>query len=292
MISKVSRNVSTGKLALAMIVGLALFTFLPTSAKADSNPVDLELGGEGATGWHITSIKPGDSGKSTTTLHNAGYKDGTVTIWISNILNTEGTNPEFETGNITEPGELGKYLVFNISHSRLVANITLPTKIENIPQSASSSSYLKIDHLNAGETMVLDWQWELPPQTGNDVQGDSLSFTINYLLEELPAQDEGSDDSGSPSAQAPPTPIPAPTPTSTPIPSPTPTQVPPPAQSPAPASPATQKPNDNVQTPTDEATSWGIQYVIFYVILALLIVICLVIVFAFWSRRRKDTHRK
>ncbi|MFC2022512.1 hypothetical protein ACFLTR_04835, partial [Chloroflexota bacterium] len=31
----------------------------------------------------------------------------------------------------------------------------------------------------------LQWQWELPAQTGNDAQGDGISLTINYLLREF-----------------------------------------------------------------------------------------------------------
>lgn len=173
---------------IAGIMALILAGY-PSAEVQAADPVKLELGGSGAMPWSIANIKPGDSGNSTTTLRNAGYRDGTVTIWISDIVNAEGTNPESETGNIAEPGELGEYLLFNVSCSRLVTSITLPTKIQNMPQSVSISSYLKINRLNAGETIVLEWQWELPPQVGNDVQGDNISFTINYLLEELPSSE-------------------------------------------------------------------------------------------------------
>src|SRR3990170_4120721 len=131
---------STGYLAgigLALIVALTLVCSLPITTKAQGAAVDLVLGGEGATSWQATNIKPGDSGTSTTTLHNAGYMDGTVTIWISNIVNTEGTNPESETGDTAEPGDLGAYLLLSISCSRLMTNISLPTKIDNMPQSVS-----------------------------------------------------------------------------------------------------------------------------------------------------------
>jgi len=55
-----------------------------------------------------------------------------------------------------------------------------------IPEDASSWRYLKITPLNVGETVTLDWHWELPLETGNVAQGDRLSFTINYTLEEFP----------------------------------------------------------------------------------------------------------
>jgi len=182
---------NAGKLALSLIMGLALLSSFPATAQAYGDPVDLELDGEGATSWDIGNIKPGDSGTKTVTLHNAGYKDGVVTIWISDVVNTEGANPEPETGNTTEPGELGNYLMFNLSCSRLRTNLSLPATIDNFPHSASGSSYIKVRRLNARKTIDVDWQWELPHETGNEVQGDSLSFTINYVLEELPSGDGG-----------------------------------------------------------------------------------------------------
>lgn len=176
---------NAGKLALLLIIGLALLISLPAAVQAQ-DPVDLQLGGDGATSWNIGNIKPGDSGTKTVTLHNAGYEDGLVTIWISDIVNSEGTNPESETGNITEPGELSDYLVLNLSCNGLRTNLSLPAIVNDLPQSASGPDYIKVSPLNAGDTVNLDWEWELPLQTDNEVQGDSLSFTINYLLEELP----------------------------------------------------------------------------------------------------------
>ncbi len=167
---------------LGLTLGLAFLGFLPGTAQA-ANPVDLVLGGEGASSWSITNIKPGDNGLKTVTLHNAGYQRGLVTIWVSNIVNSEGNNPESETGNTSEPGEVGNYLLFRLSGPGLSTNLSFPVKIGELPQSASAPNYIKINPLNPGDTISLDWRWELPAATGNDVQGDSLSFTINYVLE-------------------------------------------------------------------------------------------------------------
>ena len=73
---------------LALVTGLTLVSFMPISVQADEPPVDLVLGGEGATSWQIENIKPGDVGTKTVTLHNAGYKDGEVTIWITDIVSS------------------------------------------------------------------------------------------------------------------------------------------------------------------------------------------------------------
>jgi hypothetical protein len=185
-----SKAVNCGvRLALALAMGLALLNFLVIPAQAQSPTIDLVLGGDEATSWNISDIKPGDSGTKVVSLHNAGRRTGSVTIWISDIVSQEGTNPESETGNTTEPGELVDYLVFNLSCSRLDTNITLPAELREFPQSAFDANYIEISELNPGATITLNWRWEFL-ETGdpqNDAQGDSLSFTINYLLEELPS---------------------------------------------------------------------------------------------------------
>ncbi|MBA7603369.1 hypothetical protein ES703_10476 [subsurface metagenome] len=167
------------RLALALILGLALIGSLPTPAQAQAT-VDLELGGEGATSWNIGNIKPGDSGAKTVELHNAGSRHGVVTIWISDI-------EEVDYGG--DGAVLDDYVLLNLSGKRLSTDITLPAAIHQLPQSASDANQMKIDWLLAGETLTLVWEWEFP-ETGepqNDAQGDSFSFTINYLLEQLPS---------------------------------------------------------------------------------------------------------
>jgi len=173
----------TARLLLAAIIGLVLAGSFSAPVKAADNPVDLELGGEGATSWNIVNIEPGDSGIKTVELHNAGSKDGFVTIWVSDIISGEGINPESETGDITEPGEFTDYLLLDLTADGLSSNVNLPTTINNLPQSATCSDYIELIPLKAGDTVDLQWDWELPAQTGNDAQGDDVSFTINYLLQ-------------------------------------------------------------------------------------------------------------
>ncbi len=174
-----------GGLFVALVIGLApLGTSLPPAVKADTNPVDLELGGEGATSWNITNIKPTDYGTKTVELRNVGSKDGFITIWVSDIVSSEGLNPESENGDTSEPGELDDHLLLDLSADNLSTNLNLPATINTLPRSVTSSRYIEVTPLKAGAIANLQWQWELPAQTGNDVQGDSISFTINYLLRE------------------------------------------------------------------------------------------------------------
>ena len=181
------------RLFLAVIIGVAMLGSLPIAVQAqdvDLDLIDLVLDGEGATSWNIDNILPCDSGVKTVTLHNAGTEDGFVTIWISDIVSGEGLNPEPETDTSEENGgELDNYLLFNLRtdpDGRLDTDISLPATINDFPPSVDGPGHIWIVPLNADETVTLYWDWELPCETGNDAQGDTLSFTITYYLEELP----------------------------------------------------------------------------------------------------------
>jgi len=173
------------RLLTAIIIAFTLVGPLSAEVKAAENPVDLELGGEGATPWSIGDIVPGDNGTTVVELRNVGSRDGFVTIWISDIVSYEGLTPESETGNTAEPGELNTRLLFNISSNRTSSTLNLPATIDSLPQSFSDPNSIEILPLKVGDVVDLQWDWELPVGTVNDVQGDAISFTITYLLTEF-----------------------------------------------------------------------------------------------------------
>ena len=213
-------------LITVVILILALFSSLSLPVAAAAPTVKLALGGSGATGWNIGGIKPGDHGTQLITVMNSGTETGDLTIWVSNIVNTEGTNPKFEPS--PGSGDLGTYLYFTIVSSRMTSNIAMPSLVNSLPQSAGENHYIKVLSLAAGETISINWNWSLPSTTGNIVQGDSLSLTINYAIEEisqLPAPPEPI----STPCVTPPTPI-------TPVATSTPCVIPPTPTSPIPPS--------------------------------------------------------
>ncbi len=166
---------------LAVMIGVAALGYLPTPVQAADPVVIL---GDGADTvfevWAVGGIMPCQSGNRTVTLQNAG-PNGSIYIWISDILSGEGANPEPET-DTEEPGELINWLMLNASAPGLETNLVLPTTVDNYPQDANYADYIRVP-LNSGETATLEWQWELPCETGNEAQGDTLSFSINYSLD-------------------------------------------------------------------------------------------------------------
>jgi len=173
------------RLLLALLIGLTSVAFLPSPA--DAAIIDLELGGAGATSWNITCIAPGDNGTETVYLQNVGTRNGFVTIWISNI-----TEVDKDYGVNDPNATLDTHLLFDITCQRLSTTITLPGTIYHLPQDAGDKS-LNITPLNAGDNVTLVWEWQFPEigEQQNDAQGDSLSFTINYMLEEFHGKGPG-----------------------------------------------------------------------------------------------------
>ncbi len=184
-------------LALLMVVGSFLVTWPTGKTYADPPPfLDLEIDSPGTIRWDMSNIKPGDSGLEPVTLRNTGNATGYLCIWISDLVDDEGVNPESETGNTTNPGELSTYLYLDIINNgmtfgRLIEygrlNMALPVSLRYFPADMNHALCITSTALEVGQALELQWQWSLSPGTRNDAQGDTASFSLNYsLIYELP----------------------------------------------------------------------------------------------------------
>ena len=182
----------TGKRRIALSFSLMIllvlpifFIFMPTQTTVAAAPImNLVLGGDAAVPWNIESIKPGDSGSIAVELHNAGQKNGEVIIWISEIK-------EVDIGG--DGAHLDDYMMFEVRQEGLFTNVFMPANIRNLPNSPGDQRFIWLLNLNVGETLQVQWFWEFT-ETGmvqNDAQGDRLSFTINYMLADLPPPSPG-----------------------------------------------------------------------------------------------------
>jgi len=191
------RQTAVMLLALLIAVGSALVAWPAGKAYADEPFLDLEIDSPGTIRWDTGNISPGDSGLEPVTLRNTGNATGYLCIWISDLIDDEGANPESETGNTANPGELSSYLLLDIindgmTFARLTDNghldVELPISLKNFPTDINHALCTTNTTIEVGQTLEVQWQWELPPETGNEVQGDNVSFSINYsLISEIPA---------------------------------------------------------------------------------------------------------
>jgi hypothetical protein len=186
------------RFVVTLILTVALLN-LSAEPIQSQGPVELDIGHDVNIPWNITNVYPGSSGNATFNLLNTGDTDGFVYISIIDIVNTEGLNPESETGNTAEPGELMNFLRFNVISSEISTNVGLPATLHYFPHSVPEKHVMTIP-LNANANTTLLWEWEFAEigLSVNDAQGDSLSFSISFtLVDELYPEvtDEENEDS-------------------------------------------------------------------------------------------------
>jgi len=159
-----------------LLVASMLFPFLMMAAPVSAEPevMDLVISGSGSTPWAISNIAPGDNGTEIVELKNAGMIDGYVTIWLSDVVKTDGG---------TDGAHLSDYFLLTPISEGRSSNLSFPVKFDEMPRTSVDRS-ICVGPLAAGRSINLTWVWEFvdngAPQ--NDAQGDGLSFTINYLM--------------------------------------------------------------------------------------------------------------
>ena len=132
-----------------------------------------------------------------------------------------------------------------------------------LPNSSSQALFVTNTAIGASETLVLEWQWLFPVAAGNEAQGDTVSFTINYMLSSYyptPVYVPDQPTDIPPTTTVPPTtPTTTPTPTTTETPTPTSTDVPDDATDVVDPTDTTPLPTETTTTPaitpTDEPSA-------------------------------------
>jgi hypothetical protein len=188
---------------IAILLAVMAMFIIPAVPAAAASPVEVEEDKPGLTSWAIANIAPGDSGTETVTIKNTGSRAATLEIWVSKLTSTEGTPADFQSGG---SGDLDENLELKVTAPGLTSNIAMPAIFNLLPKSAKDTRYIEIPKINAGASVDLTWEWNLPSSVGNEVQGDSLTFDITYDLTEIAPRKGGG---GGPVV----TPIPTPTPT-------------------------------------------------------------------------------
>jgi predicted ribosomally synthesized peptide with SipW-like signal peptide len=141
-------------------------------------------GTQGETGtFYFSNMYPGDKEGEPINIRNIGSLNGYIDLSNIVVTNTEGDNPESETGDIGTIGELGANLqvmvFFDINANgsyNAGSDVLVYTGVLDGIAAAYNTNY----PLAAGASVILRVHYELPTTTGNDVQGDiaDLSFTV------------------------------------------------------------------------------------------------------------------
>ncbi|HUT96049.1 MAG TPA: TasA family protein [Candidatus Paceibacterota bacterium] len=179
----------------AIVIGGTIAYFSDTETSTGNTftagTLDLDLtdssedGTEGETGtFRFSNMAPGHFEGEPLTLRNVGSVDGYINLLNIIATNTEGYNPESETGDKGEPGELGdnlQVMIFFDKNANGIYNGSGDVLVSNwVALNSLATAYNTNYFLASGASVILRVHWELPTSTGNDVQGDiaDLSFTV------------------------------------------------------------------------------------------------------------------
>lgn len=180
---------------IAMLISAGTYAYFSDTETSSGNTftageLDLKVDGKDdpnvGSYFTVGDVKPGDEGNVEIVLNNDGTIDGTADLHIKDVSNTEGTNPESET-DTTEPGDLGAVLLITIQYD---ANgdgdydDTGETIVTNESLNSLECQNKTLGALNASQSRNVKISWSLPAATGNDVQGDVVTFDIEFSLDQ------------------------------------------------------------------------------------------------------------
>jgi hypothetical protein len=144
-------------------------------------------------------IKPGNNALTNHSIENAGTLDGNLNIAVLNVVNTEGTDSRFQIGGLGDLGDAvnialwidrdkdGTFNSGDIELEQTGNAIAYDVSTNSIVTYSPINSYNNVAWSNVlemvpAESDNVSISWNLPSTTTNDVQGDKVSFSIQYTL--------------------------------------------------------------------------------------------------------------
>jgi predicted ribosomally synthesized peptide with SipW-like signal peptide len=164
-----------------------------------SGTLDLQIdGGDGVVNTFSAScVSPGDSGDGYVKLANIGSLSGELDVTISTVSNTGGHgNGEYEDGigHLGGKAKMALFLDINRNEVYDAGDIGLkydgttyayPTKLQyKTINKYDATHWDALAMMPPSAAYGLQIHWEVPGNTGNEIQGDSVSFGIMFTLEQ------------------------------------------------------------------------------------------------------------
>ena len=201
------KKILLGLMALAVVLGIAgvgtVAYFSDTEISSGNTftagTVNLTVDGNDNTNtveFTVANIAPGSSGVGTWTLVNAGSIAGFVDLESISEVSTEGLNPESETGDTGEPGELGLNLDVVLFWDDGAGSGTLNNGVQDGTEvtiysgalDGILSSYGADYPLAVSATTYVSMTWSVDTAVGNDIQGDVSTLGMTFELAQTAGQ--------------------------------------------------------------------------------------------------------
>ena len=193
------------------LIGAGVYAYFSDTETSTGNSFTagtLDLTVDGANPWASTKItaanmKPGSSGVVDCTLVNAGNLNGTLTVDIKSLVDSQGTCPEPECVN-----EGGTYSGGSCTGNTVVtlsSKMDIVVWVDNGAGSGTANNGLKdgteqqlfsgtlfaadaaaawsvTGGLSAGSTTYIGISYSIATSVTNEIQDDSSTFTIEFVL--------------------------------------------------------------------------------------------------------------
>ena len=174
------------------------------SLTAGTLDLNIDGGDIAVTTFSASAVAPDDSGSGSSELSNVGSMDGELDITFSAITNTGGaggTQYEDGVGNLGDIAEITVYLDINQNGSFDAGDIELNTTGAN-PYANPGNTTLDYVTINSYDSVSYDAViasmatgaaddfrvlWRVLDTAGNNIQGDSVSFDVTFVLAQAAA---------------------------------------------------------------------------------------------------------
>jgi predicted ribosomally synthesized peptide with SipW-like signal peptide len=198
----------TALLVMGVIAGATFAYFSDTESSTGNTltagTLDLNIdGGDTAvTTFNVSAVAPGDSGSGSSTLANVGSMAGELDIATSAVTNTGAASGSTEygddSGDLGASAEIAMYLdidqsgTWNAGDTGLSSDGTtyaFPAALDYdvIDNYASETWNAAVATMAAAASEDIVVSWRVPTSAGNSIQGDSVSFSITFILEQSAA---------------------------------------------------------------------------------------------------------
>ncbi len=186
--------------AVFVIVGtMGYFAYSETSTVgfSDDGKMDLEINGQCSTAqtFQLINVAPGDNGRGSNGLVNAGNLAGELSICFCELVNTPGTSGEYAdgSGDLGAKAEIAVYVDVDVSgnwnsdDTGLKSDGTTysyPVALDyDCIDSYGGISWNSIKIIDISDTDDFVLLWRVPVSVGNEIQGDSIKLGISFNLE-------------------------------------------------------------------------------------------------------------